>query len=121
MVYNLATRSLTGLSVLHDRNPVFVRLADGSIRNGFTLRVLNKRPIERTFTLTVDTALPLRAEVVGGQDGALRVPSDATQEFRVLVFAPARAELDKSNEITFRISDPTTGETALARDHFKAP
>jgi cytochrome c oxidase accessory protein FixG len=121
MIYNLATRSLTGLSVLHDRNPVFVRLADGSIRNGFTLRVLNKRPIERTFTLSLDSPAPLRAEVVGGQGGTLRVPSDSTQEFRVLVFAPAGAELDKSTELTFRINDPAAGETASARDHFKAP
>jgi cytochrome c oxidase accessory protein FixG len=121
MLYHLATRNLTGLSVLHDRNPVFVTLADGSIRNGYTLRVLNKRPIERAFTLSVDSPIPLRAEVVGSSGAVLRVPSDATQEFRVLVFAPPRAKLDRSTELTFVITDPTTGDRASADDHFKAP
>jgi polyferredoxin len=30
--------------VLHERNPLFVRLSDGSIRNAYTVRLLNKRP-----------------------------------------------------------------------------
>ncbi|NNM75140.1 cytochrome c oxidase accessory protein CcoG [Enterovirga aerilata] len=121
MLYNLATRDLTGLSAIHDRNPLFVTLADGSIRNGYTLRVLNKRPIERAFTLGLDSPLPLRAEVVGGSGNTLRVPADSTQEFRVLVFAPPRAKLDRSTELTFVITDPTTGDRAAADDHFKAP
>ncbi|MGA0598720.1 cytochrome c oxidase accessory protein CcoG [Enterovirga sp. CN4-39] len=121
MLYNLVTRDLTGLSVLHDRNPIFVTLADGSIRNGYTLRVLNKRPIERVFTLAVESRLPMRAEVVGASGHSLRVPSDSTQEFRVLVFSPAGTKLEKSTELTFVISDPTTGDRAMAEDHFKAP
>jgi cytochrome c oxidase accessory protein FixG len=33
MVYTLATRDSEGISVIHDRNPMFVRLSDGSLRN----------------------------------------------------------------------------------------
>src|SRR4029079_7490331 len=42
MLYALVTRSLLDVNVLHDRNPVAVKLSDGSIRNGYTLRFLNK-------------------------------------------------------------------------------
>ena len=43
MAYTLATRHIDAVSVLHDRNPLYVRLSDGSLRNAYTLRVINKR------------------------------------------------------------------------------
>lgn len=121
MLYSLATRSFMGLSVLHDRNPLFVTLSDGSVRNGYTLRLSNKRPGERHYALGVEGLPGARIEVVGGVPGDLPVPSDATQEFRVLVFAPAGAEPAASAPLTFRIADVATGETARAQDTFKAP
>ncbi len=42
MTYTLATRRSDGVSVIHDRNPIFVRLSDGALRNGYTIRILNK-------------------------------------------------------------------------------
>ena len=44
MTVALATRSSVGLSVLHDRAPLFVRLPDGSLRNGYTVKIANKGP-----------------------------------------------------------------------------
>ena len=38
----LATRSGLGISVLHDRAPLFVRLASGDLRNGYTVKIVNK-------------------------------------------------------------------------------
>src|SRR5215212_8238071 len=63
MLTALALRSFTGLCALHDRNPIYVTLADGSIRNGYTLRVLNKRPIERVFTVFVEGLPGARLEL----------------------------------------------------------
>ena len=121
MLYSLATRSFMGLSVLHDRNPLFVTLSDGSVRNGYTVRLSNKRPGERHYALAVEGLPGARVEVVGGAPSDLPVPSDATQEFRVLVFAPAGAEPAASAPLTFRIADVATGETARVQDTFKAP
>ena len=42
--------------MIHDRNPIFVRLSDGAIRNGYTVRVANKRAERREFTLTWNEA-----------------------------------------------------------------
>jgi cytochrome c oxidase accessory protein FixG len=125
MLTALALRSFTDLSVLHDRNPIYVTLADSSIRNGYTLRLLNKRPQERLFTLSVEGLDGARVEVAGapgeGARAAVRVGPDTTQEARVLVFAPAGARLDRSTPITFRIVDLASGEAASAQDFFKAP
>jgi cytochrome c oxidase accessory protein FixG len=125
MLYGLATRTFTSLSVLHDRNPIFVTLADGSIRNGYTLRILNKRPIERAFTVELLGMDDSRLEAIGSErDGArptIVVGPDSTHELRMMVFAQPGSHLDKTTPVTFRIADLATGESAIAQDHFKAP
>ena len=125
MLTALALRTFTGLSVIHDRNPIHVTLADGSIRNGYTLRILNKRPIERTFALTVEGLPGARIEVPGtaGEEGraVLHAAADDTHEIRALVFAPVGARLDKSTPMVFRVVDLASGEAAHADDFFKVP
>ncbi len=44
MLYVLATRSRLDVNVLHDRNPLAVQLSDGSVRNGYTVKILNMEP-----------------------------------------------------------------------------
>jgi cytochrome c oxidase accessory protein FixG len=125
MLTALALRTFTGLSALHDRNPIYVTLSDGSIRNGYTLRILNKRPTERVFTLSVEGLPGARLEVPGAageaSQASIRVKPDATHELRALVFAPAGARLDKSTPVLFRAVDLDSGEAASAEDFFKAP
>ena len=42
------------VSILHDRNPLYVKLSDGGIRNGYTIKVLNKLYEPHVFHLGVD-------------------------------------------------------------------
>ncbi|MBV8535675.1 MAG: cytochrome c oxidase accessory protein CcoG, partial [Alphaproteobacteria bacterium] len=42
MLGAFALRSTLDLTVLHDRAPLFVMLSDGSIRNGYTIKIVNK-------------------------------------------------------------------------------
>ena len=42
MVVALVLRPELGVNVLHDRNPLYVRLSDGGARNGYTIKLLNK-------------------------------------------------------------------------------
>lgn len=44
MVFVLATRSRLDVNVLHDRNPLAVKLKDGGVRNGYTVKILNMVP-----------------------------------------------------------------------------
>ena len=54
MLYSLAARTPLELHVLHDRNPLYVQLSDGKIRNGYTLKILNKTHDYRTYSLSVE-------------------------------------------------------------------
>ena len=65
MLYALLTRSLLDVNVLHDRNPVAVKLSDGSIRNAYTVRLLNKRGFDRVIAIDVDGPVNATVHVVG--------------------------------------------------------
>jgi cytochrome c oxidase accessory protein FixG len=125
MLYSLATRTLLDISVLHDRNPLFVTLSDGSVRNAYTVRFLNKRNEARVFELQVDgipdAVLHSIGEDTGTAGGPLtEVGPDQTREVRVLVTAPTGAKLDKSTTVAFQVRDVASGDKATASDHFIA-
>jgi cytochrome c oxidase accessory protein FixG len=128
MLHSLATRTSESVAVIHDRNPVFVRMSSGAIRNGFTVRIINKRLFTRDFSLTV-SGLPqhfVTVEVLGitkgGEDrwAVIEVGPDQTREIRVLV-TDHDAALPPSTKIGFHIVDLSTGDSADAWDFFRSP
>ncbi|MCA1953130.1 MAG: cytochrome c oxidase accessory protein CcoG [Hyphomicrobiales bacterium] len=126
MLYQLATRATAGISLIHDRSPLFVTLADGSIRNAYTIRLINKRPDSRLFALTVEGPAGARIELVNVSATAdwrpvVAVEPDSTREIRALVTAPKSAFSGKSVPIVIRASDLFAGEDVAARDHFFGP
>jgi polyferredoxin len=127
MLYALLTRDFQGINVLHDRNPIAVRLSDGGTRNGYTVRLLNKRTEARTFTLAVEGLPPTAVvEAVGIEERAagkpvITVDPDTTRELRVTVAVPGDVELPTSSDVKFRIVDVASGESAVAADFFKLP
>jgi cytochrome c oxidase accessory protein FixG len=126
MLYALATRSLLDVNVLHDRNPIVVRLSDGSIRNAYTVRLLNKRGFDRVIAIDVDGPNNATLHVIGVDSitpdrPMIVIPRDATSELRVLVTAPAADNPEKSIPVKFRVTDVGHGEVASATDNFIAP
>ncbi|WP_321448835.1 cytochrome c oxidase accessory protein CcoG [uncultured Cohaesibacter sp.] len=127
MLYTLANRQLVDLNVLHDRNPLFVTLSDGSIRNGYTIRLINKASTHRDFEMSlvgVPEGFSMKAVGIESDDPrsmVIPIDQDITKELRVQVFAPPKADLDKSQSIGFNVRDTETGEAQLVTDYFKAP
>ena len=94
MLYALLTRSLLDVNVLHDRNPVAVKLSDGSIRNAYTVRLLNKRGFDRVIAIDIDGPVNATVHVVGADSVTPDRPMivlgrDQTTELRLLVTAPS--------------------------------
>ena len=109
MIVAFAGRQTMELDVLHDRAPLFTTLADGSVRNGFTLRVLNKDRAPRRLDL--ETADLTGAEVsVIGEDGTdLALAPSEVATYRVLVRAPAGTAAAQTR-FHFVLRDPKAGE-----------
>jgi cytochrome c oxidase accessory protein FixG len=125
MLYALATRTTESISVIHDRNPAFVRLADGSLRNGYTVRIVNKQLTAREFALDIRGLANVSYEFIGvpgSSDGRriVEVGPDQTREVRVLVTG-RQATMPPSTSIVFQITDLATGLEAQTSDYFRAP
>jgi cytochrome c oxidase accessory protein FixG len=122
----LLTRSTLGLSVQRDRAPVFVPLADGSIRNGYTVKIANKTQLHAAFDLTV-AGLPGATLVVAEGDPkpmpGLRLlsASDEVDTFRVLVNARPVALVDGSLPVDFVLRDTATGKQTVYHSTFMGP
>jgi polyferredoxin len=90
MLAALMNRRTLEINVLHDRNPPYVLLSDGSVRNGYAVKILNKLHTPREFTLEVHGLPGARLAIVGMDAGAaIRVATDALRELKVFVTVPA--------------------------------
>jgi cytochrome c oxidase accessory protein FixG len=126
MVYALLNRSVATIAALHSRNPLFVTLSDGRIRNDLTVHVSNKGGTPRTFWLTaqgVDGAKISAAGVDLAPDGRLlvTVEPDTVRELRVSVTAPADAARSDNTPIDMVATDVADGLKLSVGDHFFAP
>ena len=127
MTWTFVSRGNAGVNILHDRNPLYVQNSDGSVRNGYTIRLLNRVGYERHFVLSVEgVPAETRLEVVGidqNVDGRplIHVGADQTREVRAAVVIPGDRVKDKSTDVVFRITEQGGRETATAKDFFKAP
>jgi cytochrome c oxidase accessory protein FixG len=90
MGYGLLTRATVNFSAIHDRAPVFVRLRDGGIRNGYTLKLANKTQAAASYTLSVSglagalLSLPEQSPVLAPVVH-LTVPSSQVGTMRLVV------------------------------------
>jgi cytochrome c oxidase accessory protein FixG len=122
----LALRATSGLSVQRDRAPLFVPLADGGIRNGFTVKVANKTPVTAAFDLRVDGlpgALMAVAETGPKPSPVLRLLAapDQIDSFRLLVTARPDRLPDGTRDISFVLRNTGTGEETTYRSTFRGP
>ncbi|WFU14819.1 cytochrome c oxidase accessory protein CcoG [Bradyrhizobium sp. CB3481] len=126
MLYTLTTRSLLEINVLHDRNPVAVKLSDGSIRNAYTMRLLNKSGFDRVVAIDVDGPVNAAVHLVGADSVTPDRPEvvigrDQTTELRLLVTAPEVNTREGSIPVHFHVTDVGLGAVASATDNFVAP
>ena len=98
LLFGLSTRTRLDVSAQEDRNPLYVRLSDGAVRNGYTVKIRNMELRPRNVRITLE-GLPgavMWAEA-GRRETATRsleatVPADALQKLRIFVAAPAGEE-----------------------------
>ncbi|MBL4719706.1 MAG: cytochrome c oxidase accessory protein CcoG [Alphaproteobacteria bacterium] len=125
MLVTLLTRSDVGMNVLRDRNPLYVTLSDGSIRNRYTVKILNKFRDVRQFTVTVDgmptAILSLTGGAIGESIAALTVRSDRLRSFRILVTTPASAINGAATAITLQLRNSDGEVVRESETTFRAP
>lgn len=115
MALGMAFRTTLEVNVLHDRGVLFVPLSDGGVRNGYTVKVLNKRHDSVDVVFAVEGLPGARMAIVGQDEAAAsaRIPADNLREMRVLVTVPPGAMsalTPPSTRFEFIVHDVATGE-----------
>ncbi len=107
MLWGFLQRSPVDLHVLRDRNPTFIQLRDGSIRNAYTLKITNRGFEAETYKVTFKGISPVTlktpGESVSSNTLTVVVQPDQVRAMRVFVNAPADALTAPSLPVTFSI------------------
>jgi len=125
LLFALGTRGRTDISVAPDRNPPFMPMSDGSVRNNYTLKLRNmeSRPREMEIALeglpggllwTEDMPREAAARVVRRE-----VAADAIETMRAYVIAPAGVEAQEFAFVLTALDEKRESDSGATR--FDAP
>ncbi len=119
-------RSTLDVTVLRDRAPLFVRLADGGIRNAYTIKIVNKTREESPLALVVQAPEGFRVTVQDAAEDAQGRPllarrPDGIAQYRVFLTVPPGQRLPESTPVTFRLLEPGGRAAASQSSTFLAP
>ncbi len=126
LLFALLTRDRLEVNVLHDRNPQFVTLSDGAVRNGFTVKLLNMVPEPRTILVSIE-GLPGATMSIIGVDGseseqaAISVEPDRLKTLKVFVRQPREHIAGPAVNFTFVVEDRASHERDQYVATFNAP
>ncbi len=119
MLYALIGRAPLELAVLHDRNPLFVQMSNGDIRNGYDIKILNKTHEDRNFVLTVEglnqPILTVNAAKHITTDN-IDVDADSVGHFKV--FVESDIEPQDPMTIIFKLKDKDAGYQTMSETMF---
>jgi polyferredoxin len=120
LVVALFVRSEIGLTVAAVRNPQFVTLSDGSIRNTYDIRIRNMTQQDAVFRIGLTSEEVLRIDLEGRQSLMVDVPADETLLQRVYVIArpddPAAST--ERTDLRFWVEEFGTNERAYQAQTF---
>lgn len=125
MLAMLGERTRLQLSVLQTRNPLWVRLSDGAIRNGYEIKIRNLEGRPRDVEVRIEGAPGVLWTETGdrahaGSTVRFRIAADKVAKERLFVAAPAAGPQRIDLRFTVRALDPQ-GETATTTSFFERP
>ncbi|MFA5949689.1 MAG: cytochrome c oxidase accessory protein CcoG [Hyphomicrobium sp.] len=126
MAWAISNRSTLEVTVLPDRNPLYVMLSDGGVSNGYTVKILNKLHDVRQFELKAEGLPEAKVVVTGFEDRTpvIEVVPDNLRALRVHLKVPrnvARGLASSATPIRFVIMDTTDGAETHRDTTFRSP
>ena len=120
LIYALFIRAELEITVAPVRNPIFVTMSDGAIRNTYELRLRNKHPEDRLFRVAVHGDPAARLSLEGTPYDAVTVDADGTIKIRAYVTAAANSSIAvaHASDIRFWVEDLGSGDRVHADSTF---
>ncbi len=107
LIVALFLRTEIDVNVTPVRNPTFVTLSDGSIRNTYDLRLRNQHGDDRWFGISATSEAPLQVTIEGAEGLRVLVPANETLQTRVYLTAAPDSPAAKADrtDLTLWIED----------------
>ena len=124
MLTVLWLRETVDVNIIPDRNPLFVTMSDGSIRNGYVVRVMNKEHVAKQYELGLRSGEALiTVQGVDGQGSTavLAAPPGGVGSHHVFVQLPRAAVTRDQTEIELTLKDLATGHVTTYDTIFRGP
>ncbi len=116
LVVALFIRTDIDIKVSPLRNPTFITLSDGTIRNVYDIRLRNMKGDDREFALSLTGEYPLDVEIQGSEGLSLIADADEITAIRVYLSSPAGSEAAQLevSQVRIWLEDVETGNRAYA-------
>lgn len=126
MIVHLTLRDRLAVNVYADRNPQFVVLSDGSIRNGYELKILNMKNVGRQFLISIEGLPDPKIERTGFDTSQSKwivadVQADRIVSMRLFVTLPKNRIEQAKTPFRFKVSTMGGGEVQINETSFRAP
>ena len=101
LMYQLNNLTQLELKVLHGRSPLFVTLSDGSLRNKYKLKIVNKTASEKFINIKIDTKI--KNLKIQGEMKNLKIASGGILSH--IIYLSATKDSVQDERVTFTVSD----------------
>lgn len=101
VVYGLTHMSVLTLNVRPERQPLFVRMSDGSIQNRYEFKLMNKSPKDMQITVTAEGGI--KGQLIVGSAKPIFVAHERGTAFTVFVKAPGENIAKAETPIRFHV------------------
>lgn len=126
MTWALISRSDMTVSVLPARNPLFVALSDGGIRNAYTVKIVNKLETPRNVKVRITglEGATLSFADFDGADPTIEIGPSAVRAVKMFVSVPAeRRRSLTSSSVSFDVvvADQASNAETSRASNFRSP
>ncbi|MFV0369384.1 MAG: cytochrome c oxidase accessory protein CcoG [Hyphomicrobiaceae bacterium] len=127
VLFALVSKTVLELNVIPERNPLFVQLSSGGVRNTYEVKILNKRYEPHTFALAVKGLEGARLSILGQEDAVepkITVVPDDLREVRAYVTLPQSERAKHPGEkvpFSFIVTDKDDGTQTVRSTIFRKP
>lgn len=118
ILYNLTFRPNLDLKIIPTRNPIFVKMSDGDVRNSYEVKIYNKSNYNKEYSLKIIDDLGQESDIFEIKTQSLmdkdlnniKIKDDSGKSLKIYLTSNPK-NLDKSpKKIKFIVTDNKTGE-----------
>lgn len=118
LFYNIGTRSDTEVSIQQVRQPLYVILSNGSLRNRYLIHIVNKTEADQIYTIDVDGISPRALDMRFFKAVSIKAGKGLSLNASVNLSAE---DASKVHEFNFLITQASTQNVIKVKTNFNAP